>query len=294
MRTLVLLACLTAVAAVARADFNVLTHVPEDTILIGRLQVDKALKSDLASQILVEKGAKYDQLRQWLDLAGGIDIDTVTRVWFLAARKDTGVALLEGDFDPALMRERVGKQPQMTLAKEPGTQLVVRFRNDKGKPTLVALLDPHTLLAGDEPWSQKYLDACNGKQRMLPASDPTLRRFASDSSMLLASLRGDLAKWGDFNADALRIVRQAWLRGELGTDLSLNLEILAKDEPNAEGLMHLLIGLACLKTEDPDLQGRPLLRQALTQIKVDRQDSTVHVSTQLQGAQLLQVVLNRR
>lgn len=287
-----LLCLVTCIGSAAALDLN---QIPAGHRWVLHLDVQRALDGELgvwADQILAEPKARARiqlleavtgvQLRQ--DLSGitlsGVD-----------GEEQQAMALIRGSFDP----ERI-----QTLAQAADGHSESRHRehtihhwldreSEQPKSQYGSLVgNSILLLAGSEAAIRRGLDVIDGKIPSLDG-DPAFAALSQLDAAIIAGAATDMDEWQGLQPDAtmLREVGALHLQiDEVAADLTLHLEVTAKQEEKAQQLQQIAQGLIALYGLGQHQQIDPAVQQLIQALEVSRDGSTVTVSTRMPVAEL--------
>ncbi len=270
------------------AEDDVLSRIPKDTVLIGRIDLEQLRESRLGMELLAQHGSRVESFQSFMVDMVGLDPDAVRRVWFLSSEKDRGIAILEGSFSATQLSNGLGRLPTVQKVEQAETLFAVHY-NDAKKPRKQAamLLDQQTLVVGDRELVERYLAALGDRQLLFSSDHPQLTQLADSSATVIGTVLGEITRWPDFGKDAGYGVEEVWLTAEVGDEVTATLEVLAMNEVQAEALVNLAKGLCHYKATDPMLAAKPLIQNALRHATADSAERTATLTVKLNGAEIV-------
>lgn len=293
-RTIAKLALLTALPLAALAEVAVQKHIPADTKIVGKIRVADAMGSRIISGILDVCAEQYGALYTFMNENVGVDITAIETAWFLIPQPNTGVVVLQGQFDRAAIRTRFMMVPGVSQVFREDCAIAARFRDEKkGTVQMGALLDETTLAVGDEESVTAFLDARQGKVPTVPATHQGLRRVAQDDSTLAITALTPATEWPNADPNIARLVDTAYFRLQIAENARATLSVSTRRPQDAQALSFLLQGLALLKANDPALARQPLLKGALASMMCRTKDNVLAVSTEVSGQDIQMLLASR-
>lgn len=266
------------------ADLDVAAKLPADTRLLVHARLNAILESPLGSIVNLTHDIKLGEIRKFVRQHIGLDLDRVEDIWVLSCKPDTGVIVLKGDLGAGEIPLVFGQSPDVTEVFREDCPFVAKFKDEKkGTMQLGAVIDENTVAFGDIPSVNHYLDVVAGKSEALPGDNSQLCAFRRGPDLIAATILGNLAEWGDFDADLAAALRNIRLDVDADDDVHLRLTLEAVDARQAEGFELTIKGLLILKGESQQLKAKGLLYSLARRVSVKRQGSTVTVDSMLPG-----------
>ncbi len=275
----------------AHADLDVDAKLPADTRLLVRARLSEILRTPLGSGINTAHDDKLTEVRRAILMHIGLDLDRVQDVWLVSCKPDTGVIVLKGDLGAGQIPLVFGESPDVTEVLRDDCPYAVKFMDKKkNKMQLGAVLDEKTVVFGDIPSMNHYLDVVSGRSDALPSDNPQLRAFTSRPDLLAATMFGSLAGWENFDADIAAAIRSIALGVKADNDVQVRLTLEAVDARRAEGFEMTIKGLLILKGESEQLKAKGLLYRLAQRAVVKRQESTLTIDSVLPGDNIKSMV----
>ena len=168
---------LTGMVQIARGG-DIVASFPDTTTLVARVDVAKLKQVPAIRQAWNDQYGQVaifvDQIRNWI----GLDLDSVTTLWLGVEKKDHGVFVLEGNFDPELIKGGVLNIDTAQIVHKESVPIAALFPDDKkpGQFNLGAVLNESTVVMGQPDVAERFIDAYVGAGQGLPVDK--LRKVA--------------------------------------------------------------------------------------------------------------------
>ena len=294
LATIVAVFC--GLAQPVQAEVNVLSIVPKEMVLIGRLDFAGALKSPVVSDVLNSFGDKYTAICNFCQQGVGFDIEQVKTVWFMSAKPDTSVIVFNGPFVAEDVRRTFGAAPTTTVIDEQGCLFAARFQDDKTHTMKIgAILDEGTLAFGDEQWMNVFLETWRGKHPAHPADSPQLQRLAKTRKTVAVTMIGGPQRWPHFDAKMARLLSDIWITLDVTDDVGVELALLTRDPQIAQGAAMVFEGLSKIATAKGGALPLPqLVRTALQGAQFRADGNAVMAASKVSRETIQQLLATRR
>jgi len=293
---IVVIVCCCGLPEPARAEVKVLSIIPKEMVLVGRLDFAGALKSPVVNDALDSFGDKYSAICNFCQQAVGFDIEQVRTVWFMSAKPDTNVIVFNGPFVAEDIRRTFGAAPTVTVIDEPGCLFAARFQDDKSHTMKIgAVLDEGTLAFGDEKWMKIFLDTWRGQHPAHPADSPQIQRLSKTKKTVVVTMIGGPRHWPEFDAKLARLLDDIWITLDATDDIRIQLALLTKDVQVAQGAAMVFEGITKIATAKGGSFPLPrLLLTALRDARFGSDGKAVMAESTVSRGTIQQLLASRR
>lgn len=281
---LIISACILSAATAMTGD--ILGSFPAKTNMIVRMDLGKLRMNSIYASMKEKNLEAYNSACNKFCRETGISLDDIKTVWVAGIRKDNGVIVLGGNFNPEKIKEIASKKPELEIEARGDCELALNCINKRrnNEKSLVALIDSSTIVAGSPEITDEFIKnyssgvpAQNFSQKGMITGDKFIEGYIIAIPQDVAAEKPFLAEIdsGHFDLD---------INGKIS--MSIVLKMTSQEQADAlRKIMDGMVAFGKLMKKDGQ-EENPIKKEFLENMNIENMGSTITVKTSLSEATL--------
>lgn len=224
---------------------GIIESFPSKTQLLVKLDFEKFKTNEIVSDIRTKNPFFYEAMRQKFIAETGIDLEDVKTIWLGAIRKNNGIIVMEGNFDPGKIEKTVSGKPENEVVERSDCRFAVKYpdKHNSNRTSFGAVLDNNTIVAGTPELADEFVKNYSSKES---AQDFARKKYLAGGKLLEGVILGvpqDVVAEKPFLADL------DFGHFEIDMTDALNAELVLDmcDEEQADALKKIFEGILTLQ-----------------------------------------------
>lgn len=267
--------------------------LPSSTKVAAKVDLEKLRTHELFNKMVDKHQDEYQNF--WKDITEktGIDPKCVKTIWIAGVKKDYGMIILEGNFDPAKISETAaGKKENIIVQRENCLfALTCPDKRRAGKINLAVVFNPSTIAIGNPAFVDEFIESYNR------GGDTALGNSVKDTFSKNCIFQGKMLSLPEDVNDKkplLSSINSGELLVDLEKNLTFDLKMCFMDEMRAVAMEQILNGILVFhRNADIEIENenRRMIRENfLDNIGVERNSNTIFLHSKIDGEILDDIV----